>query len=124
MTIGPSRMSESVLKCMSAPPAAITDPGFLQTFGQCLRDLRIILGAAEGQSFITPGTGTMGLEIAAASFVAPGTPVAVVSTGYWGERWATICRRLGLEVHLIASGFSCVPDIEEIKKTLLARKCR
>lgn len=123
MTIGPSRFAASVLQCASVPPPAITDPGFLKTFAQCLADLRTVLGSANGQTFIIPGTGTMGLEMVPSSFLRPGTPVAIISTGYWGQRWITICRRLGLEVHEIACFANRPPDRDAISRILRTKGC-
>jgi alanine-glyoxylate transaminase / serine-glyoxylate transaminase / serine-pyruvate transaminase len=124
MTIGPSRIAPSVLEATSIPPPPITDPEFLRIFGQCLTDLNTILGTRGGLSFIVPGTGTMGMEMAAANFVPAASSVAVVSTGFWGERWAAICQRLGLEVHLLTVPIGSTPDQEQIKSLLLRKSCR
>jgi alanine-glyoxylate transaminase / serine-glyoxylate transaminase / serine-pyruvate transaminase len=124
MTIGPSRIAPSVLACMAVPPPAITDPDFLQVFGQCLRDLRTILGSTDGQSFIIPGTGTMGMEMLAASVVPVGSSVLVVSSGYWGDRWAIICERLGLKVSHLISPPGSPPDLDQVETVLSKEACR
>lgn len=103
MTIGPTRMADSVLASAAAQPPPITDPEFLNTTAQCVRDLRLLFGATESDQLLVPGTGTMGLEMLAANFVPPGGSVVVASTGIWGDRWAEICRRLGHVVHHISN---------------------
>lgn len=98
MTIGPTRIADSVLASAAAQPPPITDPEFLKATTQCIRDLRTLFGANGSDQLLIPGTGTMGLEMLAANFVSPGGSVVVASTGIWGERWSEICRRLGLAV--------------------------
>jgi alanine-glyoxylate transaminase/serine-glyoxylate transaminase/serine-pyruvate transaminase len=124
MTIGPSRIAPSVLECMSVPPPAINDPDFLQVLGQCLRDLRTILGSKDGQTFIIPGTGTMGMEMLAANVVPAGSSVLIVSTGYWGDRWAVICQRLGLNVSQITCAPGTHPDVDRVEAELSKGSCR
>src|SRR5262245_32286328 len=118
MVIGPSRIASSVLERMAVPPPPITDPHFLRVLGECLRQLRTILGSKDGASFIVPGTGTMGMEMVTASFLPAGVPVAVVSTGYWGDRWAAICSRLGAEVHSINCAPGSGPDPEQVESVI------
>lgn len=101
MTIGPTRIAPSVLAKVALHPPAINDPEFLKTFSECQRDLRAVHGIQKGLVHIIPATGTMGMEILAASFAPPRSKVAVLSTGMWGDRWAESCRRMGLDVHRI-----------------------
>jgi alanine-glyoxylate transaminase/serine-glyoxylate transaminase/serine-pyruvate transaminase len=101
MTIGPTRIAPSVLSRVAVAPPAINDPEFLQVFAGCLRDTRAIHGIAKGLGYILPATGTMGMEMLAANFTPPGSHVVVFSTGFWGDRWAESCRRIGLVVHRV-----------------------
>lgn len=102
MTIGPTRIAQSVLAKVALHPPAINDPDFLKTFSECARDLRVVHGIERGLQHIIPATGTMGMEILAASFAPPRSRVAVFSTGMWGDRWAESCRRMGLDTHRIS----------------------
>lgn len=122
MTIGPSRMAASVLTKMAVAPPALTDPDFLNLTGNCLRNLREVLGASTGVSFIVPGTGTMGMEAVVASLIQRGETVAIVSTGFWGDRWTTICRRLGIETQTITCAPGTPPDPSEVERLLAATK--
>lgn len=101
MTIGPSRISEEVFQAMAHDPPPIFDPQFLSVCADCVARLRIVTGCRNGRQLIIPGTGTMGLEMLACNFVPKGANVAVISTGYWGARWARICHAVGLKVHLL-----------------------
>jgi alanine-glyoxylate transaminase/serine-glyoxylate transaminase/serine-pyruvate transaminase len=98
MTIGPTRIAPSVLAKTALHPPAINDPDFLKTFMECTRDLRTVHGIEKGLVYIIPATGTMAMEILAASFAPPRSKVAVFSTGMWGDRWSESCRRMGLDV--------------------------
>ncbi len=98
MTIGPTRIASSVLAKTALHPPAINDPDFLHTFMECTRDLRTVHGIEKGLVYIIPATGTMAMEILAASFAPPRSKVAVFSTGMWGDRWSESCRRMGLDV--------------------------
>lgn len=102
MTIGPTRIAPSVLSKVALHPPAINDPDFLKTFSECARDLRVVHGIEKGLQHIIPATGTMGMEILAASFAPPRSKVAVFSTGMWGDRWAESCRRMGLDTHRVS----------------------
>jgi alanine-glyoxylate transaminase / serine-glyoxylate transaminase / serine-pyruvate transaminase len=124
MVIGPSRIAPSVLDRMAVPAPAITDPDFLQVFGECLRQLRMILGSQDGASFIIPGTGTMGMEMVTASFLPAGVPVALVSTGYWGDRWAAICARLGMDLHTVRCAPGTGPDLERVESVIRDKGCQ
>jgi alanine-glyoxylate transaminase/serine-glyoxylate transaminase/serine-pyruvate transaminase len=101
MTIGPTRIAPSVLAKTAIHPLAINDPEFLAVFAEAMRDLRSVHGIQKGLPYILPATGTMAMEILAASFAPPRSKVAVFSTGMWGDRWAESCRRMGLDVYRI-----------------------
>jgi alanine-glyoxylate transaminase/serine-glyoxylate transaminase/serine-pyruvate transaminase len=121
MTIGPTRVAPSVLARLAEPPPLLTDECFLAAFAACLDGVRRLLGARGGRTFVVPGTGTMGLEMAAVSMLAPETPVLVVSTGYWGDRWAEICRRAGLELVVVRPAPGAAPDPASVAAALAER---
>jgi alanine-glyoxylate transaminase / serine-glyoxylate transaminase / serine-pyruvate transaminase len=80
--------------------------------------LRVLFGAKVSDQLLIPGTGTMGLEMAAANFVPPGGSVVVASTGIWGNRWTQICRRIGHVVHEITSEAGSSIDCDNLASTL------
>ena len=124
MTIGLNRVADSVLEQMRLSPPSIIDGEFLRLFAKCLVDIKIILGAHDGHSFIIPGTGTMGMEMCVSNFVSPGSSAAIISTGFWGERWAAICRRLGINVHQLTCPGGNAPDMVQVKSLLSGSSCR
>lgn len=118
MTISPTRYDPAVLRTMATVPPTGDDPLFIQAFAQALRDLRTIMGAESGRSFILPGSGTLGMEAMVANWLEPGLRVLVVSTGYWGDRLAEIARHHGAEVLVVASEPGMGPNLAEIESEL------
>jgi alanine-glyoxylate transaminase/serine-glyoxylate transaminase/serine-pyruvate transaminase len=90
-----------VLEAMAVQSPADDDPAFLAAFAECLVGVRTLLGLSRGQAFVVPGSGTQGMEMLAASLLRPGSRAVVACTGRWGERWADVCRRHGIQVHCV-----------------------
>jgi alanine-glyoxylate transaminase/serine-glyoxylate transaminase/serine-pyruvate transaminase len=99
MTISPTRSDPAVLRSMGTVTPTADDPGFVQTFGEALRDLKLVLEAERCHAFIFPGTGTLGMEALVANWLEPGAKLLVASTGFWGDRMAEVARRHGVVVH-------------------------
>jgi alanine-glyoxylate transaminase/serine-glyoxylate transaminase/serine-pyruvate transaminase len=116
LDISPGRMARSVLEAMSVQPPAADDPAFLTAFSECLTGVRSLLGVSRGQAFVVPGSGTQGMEMIAASLLRPGSTALVACTGVWGDRWAEICGRHGIQVCCIEP----VPG-EAVEPACLAR---
>lgn len=118
MTISPVRVDPRVLRAMAVPPPTNDDPAFVAAFGTALKALRTLLGAPSCQPFIIPGTGTLGMEVLVANWLEPGAALLVVSTGFWGDRFAEVARRHGVKVtHLqVAPGEG--PDFSVVETEL------
>jgi alanine-glyoxylate transaminase/serine-glyoxylate transaminase/serine-pyruvate transaminase len=101
MTTGPGRVADSVLEAMAVQPPDPDDPVFLEAFAASLFGIRTMLGVSRGQAFVVPGSGTQGMEMLAVSLLRPGSRAVVGCTGRWGERWADICRRHGINVRCV-----------------------
>jgi aspartate aminotransferase-like enzyme len=71
---------------------------FKEKLPQLARRLQPIFGTTE-QIYMVTGSGTAGMEMAVANLVSPGTPVLCLVGGFFGQRWAEICRVFGAEVH-------------------------
>lgn len=118
MVVGPTRPAPSVLARLAEPAPALTDPAFLAEYGHCLARFREVVGSASAEVVITPGTGTTGMEALAASFLRPGVPVLIASTGMWGDRWRDICTRMGVPARAPRSAVGRVPDPALIRRLL------
>lgn len=97
---GPTSVDLSVLAAQARPPAYHRD----EAYGRMLRDivgmLAEVLGT-RGEVYCVAGSGTSTLEMAVQNACRPGDRVVVATNGYFGERLAELCVRLGLDtVHL------------------------
>jgi len=77
--------------------------------------MREVWLAPSGQPFIMAGSGTLAMDIAGANLVEPGDRALVISTGYFGDRYAELLRRYGAEVTVLKAtvGDTVSPDIIE-----------
>jgi alanine-glyoxylate transaminase/serine-glyoxylate transaminase/serine-pyruvate transaminase len=83
------------------------------------RQLDWSFGASKGSfSFAVSGTGTSGMETAVANVTRPGASVAVVVTGYFGDRLAQIFERYGATVHRIAGEWGRACDPADVERAL------
>ena len=121
MIPGPIEFEPAVLGAFGAPTASHVAPDFIEAFGQCIERMRDVWMAPSGQPFIIAGSGTLAMDIAAANLIEPGDKALVISTGYFGERYAELLKRYGAEVTILRAPLGSVVDpgdIEtELKKT-------
>jgi len=120
MIPGPIEFEPAVLSALGAPTASHVAPNFIEAFGHALEQMREVWQAPNGQPFIVAGSGTLAMDMPAANLIEPGDKALVVSTGYFGDRYAVILERYGAEVTILsAEPGDLVPlaDIEaELKK--------
>ena len=95
MIPGPVECEQNVLDAAGAPPQSHTAPDFVTSFGNCLSMMKEIWRCPSGQPFIVAGTGTLAMEMAAANLIEEGDRALVLSTGYFGARFATMLERHG-----------------------------
>lgn len=120
MIPGPIEFEPAVLQSMGSPTTSHTAPDFITTFGNCLRMMRQVWECPNGQPFVLAGSGTLAMDMAGSNLVEPGDKALVISTGYFGQRYAELLRRYGAEVTVIASdpGKTVEPsEIEEVLKS-------
>ena len=120
MIPGPVESDPAVMQALGAPTTSHTAPDFITSFGNCLRMMRQVWECPDGQPFIMAGSGTLAMDMAGANLVEPGDKALVVSTGYFGDRYADLLRRYGAEVTVLKAepGETVEPhEIEEILET-------
>ncbi|PSC68939.1 serine-glyoxylate aminotransferase [Micractinium conductrix] len=98
---GPVNVHDSVIRAMSVPGQNHRDPWFAEFYKQCLHDLKMIFGTADGTPIIFPGTGTGGWEAALTNTLSPGDKVVTFRYGLFSHLWIDMMQRLGLDVHVI-----------------------
>jgi alanine-glyoxylate transaminase/serine-glyoxylate transaminase/serine-pyruvate transaminase len=122
MIPGPIEFEPKVLQALGAPTTSHVAPNFIETFGNCIELMRKVWLTSTGQPFVVAGTGTFAMDMAAANLIEPNDNVLVISTGYFGERFAEISKRYGANVTILASEIGDVVSLEEIEKALASKK--
>ena len=122
MIPGPIEFEPKVLAALGAPTTSHVAPNFIESFGNCIELMRKVWLTSTGQPIVVAGTGTFAMDMAAANLIEPNDNVLVISTGYFGERFAEISKRYGANVTILASEVGNVIALEDIEKALSAKK--
>ena len=118
MIPGPIEFDLDVLDQMGKATTSHVDPEFIDHFGRAIENMRLLFRCKEGQPFVIAGSGTLGMDTAAANLTEPGDRVLQLSTGYFGERMKNIFERYGAEVTLVTAPVGEVQDLNEIETLL------
>lgn len=118
MIPGPIEFTPEVLQAMGAPTNSHVAPGFIHHFGQALVDMRKVWMSPNGQPFVLAGSGTLAMDLAGANLTEPGDKVLVLSTGYFGDRFADLFARYGAEVTVLKAKPGQVVGLPQIEKEL------
>ncbi|MGB3343229.1 MAG: alanine--glyoxylate aminotransferase family protein [Aequorivita sp.] len=121
MIPGPIEFESEVLQCMSVPTPSHVDPDFIAVFSNSLKLLKEVCQSPSGQAFIVAGTGTLAMDMAAANLIETGDKALVVSTGYFGLRFAEILKRYGAEVDVLEAEVGDIVAMEDIEQQLKSK---
>ncbi|MBT7094714.1 MAG: alanine--glyoxylate aminotransferase family protein, partial [Bacteroidetes bacterium] len=91
---------------------------FINSFGHSLELMREVWMCPSGQPFIVAGSGTLAMDMAGANLIEHGDKALVISTGYFGERYAELLKRYGADVKVLRAGIGKVVPHELIEKEL------
>jgi len=122
MIPGPIVFDPAVLRAMSKPTESHVAPSFIEVFGRTLEGVRKVWLSSTGQPFVMAGSGSFAMDMAAANLIEPGDDVLVISTGYFGDRFAAIAERYGGRVQKLQAPLGDVVPLEEIEAALKARQ--
>ncbi len=118
MIPGPIEFDPAVLQAMSIPTTSHVAPNFIASFGHALDMMKEVWLCPSGQAFVVAGSGTLAMDIAAANLIEPGDKALVVSTGYFGERYADILGRYGAEIDILRADVGEIVPLETIEAKL------
>ena len=118
MIPGPIEFAPEVMEKMGQPTLSHVAPGFIESFGRALEMMREVWLAPKGQPFIVAGSGTLAMDMAGANLIETGDKVLVVSTGYFGERYAELLKRYGANVTFLQSEVGDVVPYEKVESEL------
>ena len=122
MIPGPIEFDPSVMEKMGQPTLSHVAPAFIESFGHALEMMRKVWLAPTGQPFIVAGSGTLAMDMAGANLIEAGDNVLVVSTGYFGERYAELLKRYGANVTFLQSEVGDIVPIEAVEAELASGK--
>jgi len=118
MIPGPIEFEPEVLQAMSTPTTSHLAPDFTESFGNSLDMMKEVWLAPSGQPFIVAGSGTLAMDMAACNLVEQGDHVLVISTGYFGERYADLLRRYTPNVDVLKADLGKVVPADQIEDQL------
>lgn len=118
MIPGPIEFEPNVLQAMGAPTTSHIAPNFIETFGNSIELMRKVWLSEKGQPFIVAGSGTLAMDMAVVNLIEPNDNLLIISTGYFGERYAEICKRYGANVTILAAKVGETVSLDTIEKTL------
>jgi len=124
MIPGPIEFEAVVMDAMSVPTPSHLAPDFIESFGHSLEMMREVWMCPSGQPFVVAGTGTLAMDIAGSNLIEPGDHALVISTGYFGQRFANLLKRYGAEITLLTAPVGDIVPVEEIEAALKKKKFR
>ena len=118
MIPGPIEFEPKVLQALATPTDSHVSPDFIETFANSLELMRKVWQSKTGQPFIMAGSGTLAMDMAVVNLIEPNDNVLVISTGYFGERYADICKRYGANVTILTTEVGDTVSLNDIEKEL------
>ncbi len=95
---GPGQVHPRVYQAMAQPIVGHLDAYFFEVSSKIQRLLRTVFGTTNEMTFALSSTGSGGMEAAISNFVEPGTKVAALTSGYFGDRMIEMAGRQGGQV--------------------------
>jgi alanine-glyoxylate transaminase/serine-glyoxylate transaminase/serine-pyruvate transaminase len=118
MIPGPIEFEPEVLEMMSIPTSSHVSPEFIESFGNSLDMMKQVWQCPSGQAFIIAGTGTLAMDIAGSNLIEAGDKALVISTGYFGLRYAEILKRYGAAVTILNADLGNIVPIDQVEEEL------
>jgi aspartate aminotransferase-like enzyme len=113
-TPGPTPVPPEVLEALSRPAIHHRGPDFLDAYRSVLERLREVF-RTENDVLVFTSSGTGAFESAVANLTEPGERALVVSSGNFGERWATMVSGYGADLDHLRLPWGESPDPDEVR---------
>ena len=114
---GPTPLPPSVRTAMARPAIHHRGP-LLKSIMSRLTDRLRQVHRTTADVLIWPGSGSAGWEIAITNLLSPGDRVIVTTIGDFGDRFANVATRFGLEVHRLAKPWGEAVAADELSTAL------
>jgi aspartate aminotransferase-like enzyme len=118
---GPTMIPPRVLRAMSVPPMGHRSQKFSQVVKEVSENLKKVF-QTKNDVYILTASGTGAMEAAVTNFVNPGDKVLVLVNGKFGDRFAKINKRYGVEVIRKDFELGKPADPKVVKEILLEDK--
>ncbi len=122
MIPGPVEFEPDVLQALAAPTTSHVAPEFIEVFGQALERMRKVWFCPTGQPFVVAGSGMLAMEMAVVNLIEPGDKALVLSTGVFGDRYAELLKRYGVEVTVLRAPLGETISLSEVDAALHAQR--
>lgn len=110
---GPVPVPNEVALQMAKPMINHRGAYFKEHYPAVLKRLAPLFGTTNQVHMIT-GSGTAGMEVAVSNLVSPGTPVLCLVGGFFGNRWADLCKAYGAKMHILEFPWDGGVDPEQV----------
>ena len=117
MTPGPTPVPPAVLAAQARPLVYHRGPAYAALLDELVDGVRWLLDT-KSDVVVYTASGTGGMEGAVANIVSATDKVLVVSVGYFGERFKTICERFGCDVTFLGYEWGKTAKAEDVAKAL------
>src|SRR5213592_2479636 len=119
---GPSDVSPSVLKAMSAPLVGHLDPVFVKMMEEIKTMLRSVFQTRNEMTFPVSGTGSAGMEFCFVNLIEPGDEVVIGVNGVFGTRMVDVAERCGARAIKVEAPWGRIIEPQRIADAL--KTCR
>ena len=116
---GPVPVPPAVLRAMSEKVLHHRTPEFLDILNFVWGSLKDVFQTEQLVQILT-GTGSAAMEAAVVNTLSPGDEVVVVVSGKFGERWAEMCERYGMNLKRFDAPWGEALDLEKFRAFLKA----
>src|SRR4051794_16395351 len=119
---GPSDVSPSVLKAMSAPLLGHLDPVFVKMMEEIKAMLRTVFQTNNEMTFPVSGTGSAGMEFCLVNLIEPGDEVVIGVNGVFGTRMVDVAERCGAKVTKVEAPWGQIIGAQAVADALKNKK--
>ncbi|HHY15479.1 MAG TPA: alanine--glyoxylate aminotransferase family protein [Firmicutes bacterium] len=110
---GPVPVPAAVLSRMAEPMINHRGKIFKEKFPSVLARLQPVFGT-KNPIYMVTGSGSSGMETAVANLVSPGTPVLCLVGGFFGQRWADLCKAYQAKLHILEFSWNGGIDADRV----------
>ncbi len=114
-TPGPTPVPPEVLEALARPAIHHRGPDFLRAYRSVLARLKEVF-RTENDVLVLTSSGTGAFESAVANLTEPGERALVVSSGNFGERWASMVARYGANLDHLRYAWGETPDPADVRE--------